>query len=84
MGRKYAIKIMKSDSDKTRDEEKLIFKNEVRALRILKHPNILKMYSSSDKTSVCRADGTKLKAKYIALEYCEGGELFDYIAETGR
>lgn len=47
------------------------FMNEVAALKTLDHPNIIKLFEVyEDKTCV-----------YLVQEYCEGGELFDYIAE---
>ena len=47
---------------------------EVAALKTLDHPNIIKLYEVyEDKDCV-----------YLVQEYCEGGELFDYIAEQER
>lgn len=47
------------------------FMNEVAALKTLDHPNIIKLYEVyEDKDCV-----------YLVQEFCEGGELFDYIAE---
>jgi len=83
-GKKFAMKIMKSDSKKSKDQENNIFLNEVKVMKELDHPNILKLIDSKSKAEAIRADGSKLKLKYMTLEYAEGGELFDYIAETGR
>ena len=83
-GHKYALKVMKADSKKTTEQDKLVFLNEVSAMMDLDHPNIIRLIDYSNKAEAVRSDGSKLKLKYIALEYCEGGELFDYIAETGR
>lgn len=47
------------------------FMNEVNALKTLDHPNIIKLYEVyEDKNWV-----------YLVQEFCEGGELFEYITE---
>lgn len=78
------MKIMKGDSKKTKEEEILAFMNEVEVMKTLDHPNILKLFEYSKKAEAIRTDGTKIKLKYMTLEYAEGGELFDFIAESGR
>lgn len=50
------------------------FMNEVSALKTLDHPNIIKLYEVyEDKDCV-----------YLVQEYCDGGDLFDYIAENEK
>lgn len=49
------------------------FKNEVATLRILDHPNILKLYEIFEDK----------KKYYLVMELCVGGELFDEIIESG-
>jgi serine/threonine protein kinase len=46
------------------------FINEVSALKLLDHPNIIKLYEVYEDEN----------AVYLVQEYCDGGELFDYIA----
>ena len=47
------------------------FFNEIMALKTLDHPNVIKLYESfEDKENV-----------YLVQEFCDGGELFDYIVE---
>lgn len=83
-GNKFAMKIMKSDSKDKKKESKAIFMHEVKVMKELDHPNILKLVDYKTEAEAVRPDGTKLKLKYMNLEYAEGGELFDFIAETGR
>lgn len=45
------------------------FLREVEILKILDHPNIMKMYESFEDS----------KNYHLVTEYCSGGELFDYI-----
>lgn len=47
------------------------FMNEVAALKTLDHPNIIKLFEVYEDS----------KCVYLVQEFCEGGELFDYIAE---
>eukprot|EP00124_Ichthyophonus_hoferi_P003337 Ihof_evm3s284 gene=Ihof_evmTU3s284 len=47
---------------------------EIEMLKLLSHPNILKLYD------VCESD----TALYIVLEYAENGDLYDYILQYNR
>ena len=47
---------------------------EMKALRTLNHPNICRLYEEVE---------TDQKI-FLILEYCSGGELFDYIVEKDR
>jgi len=78
------MKIMKNESKDKKKEAKLAFLNEVNVMKDLDHPNILKLIDYKTEAKAVRTDGSKLKLKYMVIEYAEGGELFDYIAETGR
>lgn len=49
------------------------FTNEINILKILDHPNVIKLYETyQDETNY-----------YIVFELCKGGELFDTIIENG-
>lgn len=50
----------------------------------LDHPNIIKMYDYSDKQKLISADKSEQDVFYMALELARGGELFDFVAQTGR
>lgn len=70
-GMKVAIKCM--------EKEKLgadLFrvKTEITALKCLQHDNIAKLYQVIENE----------KHIYLVLEYCSGGELFDYIVQKSR
>ena len=54
------------------DQQKLIC--EIQVLRMLDHPNILKLYEFYQDQ----------KNYYIIIELCTGGELFDKIIEQGN
>ncbi|KAG8200582.1 hypothetical protein JTE90_000652 [Oedothorax gibbosus] len=70
-GEKVAIKIM----DKaTLGDDLPRVQLEIEALKVLNHPNICKLYQVIE---------TENKF-FLVLEYCPGGELFDYIIEKDR
>ena len=67
-----AMKIINKSSNTSEEDEKEII-NEINILKIMDHPNILKIfefYSSKESYS-------------IVTEYCSGGELFQEITENG-
>ena len=70
---KVAIKILDKEKIKTKEDLTRI-QREIKILSILDHPNIIKTYKISETP----------KKYYIIMEYCEGGELFDYIVEKER
>lgn len=56
---------------KTKIKNPQRFFNEIIALKTLDHPNVIKLYESfEDENDV-----------YLVQEFCDGGELFDYIVE---
>lgn len=71
-GEERAVKVLrKSRMD---DVEKKMLFNEIRNLRMIDHPNIIKMYEFFEDD----------KRYYIVTELCRGGELFDEIVERGK
>ena len=59
-------------SSKQREKEERHLHNEIRALRALDHPNIIKVHH-------CHESDAKI---YIVMEMCDAGELFDFIIES--
>ena len=67
-GEKVAIKIMEKNKI-IHMEDKIRMEREIQVLKILRHPNIVHLYSvveTNDKI-------------YLIMEYIQGKELFDYI-----
>jgi serine/threonine protein kinase len=83
-GKRYALKIMKSTPEKAKSKDFDMFYNEINSLKKMEHKNILKLHKYSDKEKAIKKDGSTINVAYIALEYSENGELFDYVAETGK
>ena len=71
--KKVAIKILDKEKLKTKEDSTRI-QREIKILSIMDHPNIIKTYKITETA----------KNYYIIMEYCEGGELFDYIVEKER
>ena len=57
---------------------------EVETMSKLSHPNIVNLVEYSKEAMVEKEDGTKYPVICIALELATGGELFDYVALTGK
>jgi serine/threonine protein kinase len=68
-----AIKIIsKSRIKQTQIQEKVA--KEIRMMKYLDHPNIIKLVQVVDTTSDI----------YIVMELVSGGELFEYISQKGK
>ena len=70
--RVVAIKILK-DEYLSNDEFKRIFKNESKAIAVLSHPNIVRVYNVSFGDRI----------QYIVMEYVDGITLKEYIEQQG-
>ena len=78
-GEKVAVKIMSSKLD--RKTQQLIL-TEVQAMEKLKHINIIEQKEVG--IDIYRKNsGKQVKVSYIVLEIALGGELFDFIANSG-
>ena len=71
---KTAIKIL--DKSRLLEDERDVqrFKKEINILKKLHHKNIIQLYEIMESK----------KSLYIVMEYCEKGELFDYIVNNGK
>ena len=79
-GKKVALKILK-DNMGQRDRE--LVETEVAAMKNLKHPNVIEQVECGQEMYI-KADGRQRKVFYIVLELAAGGELFDFVANSGR
>lgn len=83
-GKNVAIKIMKNDALKQESNLKAM-KTEYEVLLQLKHPNIIRLLELEDSGTYRKKNGkVKTGTVYAALELAENGEIFDYLANTGR
>lgn len=58
--------------------------NEVEVMKQLNHPGIINLYDFNDNAVITYPNGSSLNVFYLALELANGGELFDFIATTGK
>ena len=70
---KVAIKILNKEKIKAK-EDSIRIKREFKILSMMDHPNIIKTYKISENE----------KSYFIIMEYCDGGELFNYIVEKEK
>ena len=59
-----------------------LVRTEVEAMSKFDHENVLK-YIHSGTGEYLKNDGRKKVVNYLVLEIAEGGEIFDFVAETG-
>eukprot|EP00794_Sanderia_malayensis_P020542 gene20542-22563_t len=71
-GREVAIKIIDKTQLNPTSLQKLF--REVRIMKFLDHPNIVKLYEVIETE----------KTLYLIMEYASGGEVFDYLVAHGR
>ncbi|KAM6359418.1 MAP/microtubule affinity-regulating kinase 3 isoform 20-T20 [Alca torda] len=71
-GREVAVKIIDKAQLNPTSLQKLF--REVRIMKILNHPNIVKLFEVIEKE----------KTLYLVMEYASGGEVFDYLVAHGR
>lgn len=82
-GNLVALKIIKDEALQSTSSMDT-FKTEVEVMSEISHPNIINMLSHSNDGVLKSANGTtKDKVIYLTLELANGGELFDFIAQTG-
>lgn len=77
------MKLMKRDKS-ANSKLNEIFYNEIKCMQALRHPNLVEMVKHSDKSVAIKEDGSELPVNYIAMDYAENGEIFDFIAESGK
>ncbi|XP_059497657.1 serine/threonine-protein kinase MARK2 isoform X6 [Stegostoma tigrinum] len=71
-GKEVAVKIIDKTQLNSSSLQKLF--REVRIMKILNHPNIVKLFEVIETE----------KTLYLVMEYASGGEVFDYLVAHGR
>ena len=80
-GEKCALKVMKNGKGRDYQYIQQMLKAEVSYLKELNHDNIIKVIDYSNKEVFINSRKSEIDVSYIATEYAENGEFFDYIAE---
>jgi len=79
-GNKFAIKVMNSSTDAQMKE---LLQTEVGYLKGLNHKNIVNLIKVSEQGTYS-SKGSQKKVAYVALELVSGGELFDWVSNSGE
>ena len=78
-GNLYAIKRYKKQTANLS-----VLQHELNIMKALQHENLVRLVDVREDATYKRRDQTTFKCFVIILEYVGGGELFDFIAETGK
>ena len=81
-GNQYALKIFRHDNPKFNQRQFTLLKNEVQQTSTFDHPNVVKYHTFGEQVTWSKNKGDVL-VSYIAQELISGGELFDYVANSG-
>ena len=82
---KYAVKYLltTANTQKSKTCLELVF-NEAKVMSQLDHPNIIKLYEFGESGVFEKSNRKQITVSYLVLELITGGELFEYVALTGR
>ena len=83
-GRYFAVKILKKGNPNLTNKFLELVLTEVQTMSQLNHLNIVNLVEYSKDGVVEKSNGVKEPVIYIVLELATGGELFDYVATTGK
>ena len=82
-GTEYALKIFRLDNPQFNDKAFKLLKEEVEATNQLDHKHVVKYFEFKENATMIKKNGDQIQVAYIAQEMIAGGELFDYVANTG-
>jgi len=83
-GNQYAVKYMLRTNDVLKDNEFLgLMLNEAKIMMEFNHPNIVKLFEFSEMGNI-KKPGKEVSVLYLVLELITGGDLFDYVAVSGK
>ena len=60
-----------------------LLKEEVQATTQLDHKHVVKYFDFKESAVMTKSNGTQVEVAYIVQELIQGGELFDYVANSG-
>lgn len=78
-GNLYAIKRYKKETASLKT-----LQHELNIMKALQHENLVRLYDVRENAIYRKKDDSTYECFAIVLEYVGGGELFDFVAETGR
>lgn len=82
-GKLFALKVIKEEALKN-DLTMVSFKNEIEIMQEISHPYIVNLVDYTTEGVLRLENGSEKESIiYLTLELAKGGELFDFIAQTG-
>mmetsp|Transcript_23398 Transcript_23398/g.26556 ORF Transcript_23398/g.26556 Transcript_23398/m.26556 type:complete len:554 (+) Transcript_23398:433-2094(+) len=82
-GKYVALKVLESKKLKSPEKVEKLYNNEHDAMSRVNHPNVMALLGASKSATYRKPDGANKKVKYLALEYLDRGEVFDYVYYPG-
>ena len=82
-GTEYALKIFRLDNPQFNDKAFKLLKEEVEATNQLEYKHVVKYFEFKENATMHKKSGQQVQVAYIAQEMIAGGELFDYVANSG-
>lgn len=76
-----ALKLLSNSASR---RQKLAFENEAKILRGLNHPNLINIIDSYTDLDCEDEQGKKSQSTALVLELASNGDLYEYLAKTGR
>lgn len=77
----FAVKIIKHSHPSLNLKT---LKKEIEMLSLLKHPHIVNLVDFYESVDYVKKNGAMYKAVAIAMELAPGGELFEFVADSGK
>ena len=82
-GTEVALKIFRLDNPNFNEKAFKLLKEEVEATTQLNHKNVVRYFEFKEHAIWNKKNGSQVEVAYIAQEMIPGGELFDYVANSG-
>ena len=82
-GKQYALKIFDKANPRFNERAFRRLREEVAVTTQLEHENVVRYLEFVEDATLIKPDGRESRVHYIVEEMITGGELFDYIANSG-
>ncbi len=82
-GNEVAVKIFRLDNPEFNKRAFQLLKDEVQSVQTLEHKHVVKYFEFKENAVWNKKNGQQVPVAYIASELVSGGELFDYVANSG-
>ena len=75
---------LKMSKDSQSDSHIRMFRNEWKILKMMEHKSLVKYRDSEENFKYIDENDKRRRANYLAIDIWTNGELFDWVAETGK